>query len=171
MANRTKQTEMAGTAGLVTEAPAGFQRSGSANAVGWWVQSEAGNVLSGKLLGMFKRKDQLRQEGSSKFFQVLIDQPTKVRAERGTEAHEVEAQPGDVVNVNYGPKTSPWEDFMSDIKRGAEFVVWCVAKGRKIKIGGGRTMHDIDVRHRMITPPIDVPDLADEPSDDEASAS
>ena len=149
------------------QAPAGMQRSGSANAVGWWVQSKQGNVLSGKLVGMFKRKDQLRQEGSSKFFQVEIDQPTTVRVERGTEAHEEEAKPGDIVNVNYGPKTAPWADFQSDLKRGAEYVVWARAAGRKIKITAGRTMHDIDARHKMVTPPADVPEFAD---DDPAEA-
>jgi hypothetical protein len=172
MANRSKQAEVAETAGSAAQAPAGFQRSGSANAVGWWVQSKAGNVLSGKLVGMFSRKDVLRQDqgGSSKFFQVEIDQPTTVRVERGTEAHEEEVQPGNasnpvVVNVNFGPKTKPWEDFVADLKRGAEYAVWAFAVGRKVKISAGRTMHDIDVRHRMVTPPADVPEFADADGD------
>jgi hypothetical protein len=163
MANRTKHTEAetTGTAGAVVQAPAGMQRSGSANAVGWWIQSKDGNVLSGKLLGMFSRKDVLRQEGSSKFFQVEIDKPTTVRVERGIEAHEEEANPGDIVNVNFGPKTAPWADFQGDLKRGAVYAVWAYAFGRKVKISAGRSMHDIDARHNMVTPPADVPEFTD----------
>ena len=169
MANRTRQTEVAGT----VAPPAGMQRSGSANAVGWWDQATAGNVLSGRLVGMFQRKDVLRQDqgGTSKFFQVEIDAPCQVRAERGTEAHMVQANAGDVVNVNYGPKTKPWEDFVADVKRGAEYVVWANPAGKKIKIAGGRSMHDIDARHKMVTPPTDVPEFADDADAGEAEAS
>lgn len=178
MANRSKQ-QAETVVGTASAAPADFQRSGSANAVGWWDQSTAGNVLTGKLVGMFQRKDVLRQEqgGNSKFFQVEISQPCQVRVDRGTEAHMEQAEPGTpdkptVVNVNYGPKTRPWEDFLSDIRRGAEFLVWANPMGRKIKITGGRTMHDIDVRHKMVTPPTDVPEFAgDDDGSDEAAAS
>lgn len=168
MANRSKQADTA--AGATTAAPADFQRSGSANAVGWWDQATAGNVLTGNLIGMFQRKDQLRQEGTSKFFQVQITQPCQVRVGRGSEAVMQQAQAGEIVNVNYGPKTKPWEDFLADIKRGAEYSVWACPAGRKIKITGNRNMHDIDVRHKMVTPPTDVPEFADDDSDADGAA-
>lgn len=158
-------------------APEGFQLSGSANAVGWWDMATAGNVLTGKLLGVFERKDVLRQQqgGTSKFFQVEVTAPCQVRAGRGDDADMVEAKVGDVVNVNYGPKTKPWENFMADIKQGAEYAVWAYPTGEKQKISGGRSMHVIDARHRMVRPPTDVPELADDEGDegegDEAAAS
>lgn len=152
-------------------APAGYQRSGSANAVGWWNQAKAANVLSGKLVGMFERKDQLRQEGTSKFFQVELDQPCEVRAERGDDAKMVQANVGDVVNVNFGPKTKAWESFMSDIKQGAVYAVWANPSGKKVKISSGRSMHDIDARHMLVTPPSDVPEFAGDEGEDEAPAS
>ncbi len=134
-------------------APEGFQRSGSANAVGWFNMGKVGNTLRGTLLGMFERKDKLRQEGTSNFFQVLVSQECEVRAERGDEATMVMAKAGDVVNVNYGPKTKPWETLVGDIKRGAEYEVLGCILGKKVKLDGGRTMHNFDVYQKMVRAP------------------
>jgi len=134
--------------------PAGFQRSGSAAAVGWFNMGKVGNVLSGMLTGMYTRKDGLREEGSSKFFQVQLDRECEVRAERGEEAKFITAKPGEYVNVNYGPKTKPWEDFVQQIMNGgAEYKVFGTIVGAKIKIGTGRQMHNFDVYHQLVTPP------------------
>jgi len=135
------------------QAPEGFQRSGSANAVGWFDMTTVGNKIHGELIGMFRRKDQLRQEGVSDFFQVLISEPCQVRADRGEEAKIVEAKAGDVVNVNYGPKTKPWETLISDIKRGAKYEVLGCIIGGKVKLNGGKTMHNFDVYQKMIQAP------------------
>ena len=134
--------------------PEGFKRSGSANAVGWFNQGKIGNILSGKLLGMFTRKDGLRPDGTSNFFQVQVDQVCEVRVERGDDAHMVEAKAGDVVNVNYGPKTKPWENYVQDINHGAVYEVKGVIAGSKIKIGQGRSLHNFDVYDKMVTPPM-----------------
>ena len=150
---RNSQTQPETAAPTMPQIPEGFKRSGSANAVGWFHQGKIGNQLSGKLLGMYTRKDGLRQEGTSNFFQVLVDQPCEVRAERGESAVMVEAKPGDVVNVNYGPKTKPWEQYVQDINRGAVYAVFGVIAGAKIKIGAGKTMHNFDVFDKMVTPP------------------
>jgi hypothetical protein len=133
--------------------PDGFQRSGSANAAGWFNMGKLGNTLSGKLIGMFQRKDKLREEGSSNFFQVEIDAECDVRAERGEDASFVTAQPGQVVNVNYGPKTKGWEAFLTDIKRGAVYAVYGVIAGGKVKLDGARSMHNFDVYHKMLRAP------------------
>lgn len=136
------------------EAPEGFQRSGSANAVGWFNMGKIGNTLRGVLIGMFERKDKLRAEtGTSNFFQVKISQECEVRADRGDDAAMVMAKVGDVVNINYGPKTKPWELLVGDIKRGAEYeVVGCII-GAKAKLDGGRTMHNFDVYQKMVRAP------------------
>jgi len=165
---RNHQSEAA-SAPVAVSVPEGFKRSGSANAVGWFNQQKIGNVLSGKLLGMFTRKDALRSEGTSNFFQVQIDQPCEVRADRGEDAAMVAANPGDVVNVNYGPKTKPWENFMNNIAAGAVYQVYGVIAGGKIKIGGGRTMHNFDTYDKMISPPIT--DAADDVDLDGGDAS
>jgi hypothetical protein len=112
-----------------------------------------GNVLSGKLTGMYERKDGLRVEGTSKFFQVQLDRPCQVRAERGDDAKFVDANPGDFVNVNYGPKTKPWEGYIGAISNGAEYAVYATIVGAKIKIGTGRSMHNFDVFDKMVKPP------------------
>ena len=148
---RNQSSEVVGSSAF--QAPEGFRRSGTANAVGWFNQAKGGNLLRGKLLGMFTRKDQLRPEGTSNFFQVQVSEPCEVRAERGDDATMVTCKAGDVVNVNYGPKTKPWADYSSDIKRGAEIEVIAHANGRKIKIGGGRSMHDIDVFEKVLVAP------------------
>jgi hypothetical protein len=136
------------------EAPEGFQRSGSANAVGWFHMGKVGNTLHGELLGMFERKDKLRAEtGVSNFFQVKVARECEVRADRGDDAQMVMAKAGDVVNVNYGPKTKPWETLISDIKRGASYEVLGCILGGKVKLDGGRTMHNFDVYQKMVRAP------------------
>lgn len=150
--------------------PEGFKRSGSANAVGWFNQAKIGNILSGRLLGMFTRKDQLRPDGTSNFFQVQVDQPCEARAERGEDAKMVDAKAGDVVNVNYGPKTKPWENFENNIQRGAVYQVYGVIAGSKLKIGGGRTMHNFDTYDKMISAPMATDDTDFDGAADEQEA-
>lgn len=148
-------------------APEGFRRTGTANAVGWFNMSKVGNVLSGKLLGIYTRKDQLRPDGMSKFFQVQINQDCEVRVERGEDARLEVAKPGQVVNVNYGPKTKGWEVYNADIRRGAEYEVWASVVGEKVKIGGGRSMHQLEAFDRMVRPPTEQADEADFEGGDE----
>ncbi len=133
--------------------PEGFQLSGSDNAVGWFNMQKIGNTLRGRLIGMFERPDSLRPTGKSNFFQVQISQVCEVRADRGEDAALIEAKVGDVVNVNYGPKTKNWEALVGDIKRGAKYeVIGCVV-GEKVKLGQGRQMHNFKVGEKMIAPP------------------
>lgn len=150
---KTEKKDQAVPAGGQSSPPDGFQRSGSAAVVGWFNMNKLGNVLSGKLTGMFTRKDALRTEGTSKFFQVQVDKECEVRAERGEDVKYIPALPGQSVNVNYGPKTKPWEDFMPDIRNGAVYAVFGEIAGGKIKISGGRQMHNFDVYHKQVVPP------------------
>lgn len=152
MASRNRDQGENQGAPLQAAPPAGFRRSGTANAAGWFNMKKIGNVLSGTLLGMYTRKDGLRTEGTSNFFQVQIDQPCEVRAERGEEAKLVEAKAGDVVNVNYGPKTKPWENYISPIQHGAVYLVYGTILGDKIKIGSAKSMHNFDVYDKMLSP-------------------
>lgn len=133
--------------------PDGFQQSGSAAAVGWFDQGTVGNTVSGKLTGMFQRKDSLRTEGTSEFFQVQVDKACRVRAERGEDAKFIEAKPGDFVNVNYGPRTKAWKDFIPAIQNGAIYVVYGIVVSEKIPIGNGKKMHNINTGHKCLQPP------------------
>jgi hypothetical protein len=137
------------------EVPEGFRRSGTAAAVGWFDHNLVGNVLKGTLLGVYERPDELRREqgGTSKFFQVQVDTECQVRAERGEDAKMVMANPGDVVNVNWGPKTRPWEDYASDLKRGAVVEVYGIIRGDKVKLSKGRKMHNFDCFDRVVRQP------------------
>lgn len=130
--------------------PEGFQRSGSAIGVGFFEMSEIGNTLSGILVGMFEMKTSLRADGKTNFFQVEIDQPCMVRSGRGDDAEVVEAKAGDVVNVNYGPKTRAWEKFIPSIQLGAVYQVYGVVAGNKVELSGGRKMHNFEVGHKLV---------------------
>jgi hypothetical protein len=135
------------------EAPEGFQRSGSASAVGWFNPLKAGNTLRGTLIGMFKKPDMFAQGKQVDFFQVQVSQACEVRADRGEESHMLEAKPGDVVNINYGPKTKNWELLTGDIKRGAVYEVLATVIGDKVKLAGNRKMHNVDVFQKCVRAP------------------
>lgn len=172
MARNRDTSDMAST-GPSASPPEGFQRSGSAIASGWFDHGLIGNTLSGTLLGVFEAPSKLRADGKAKFFQVQIDTACRVRVDRGEDAKFVEAKVGDIINVNYGPKTKPWEKLVDEIKRGAVYTVWAQISGSKVKLGGGRTMHAFDTYQQMVSPPKseeEVPDF-DGSADGEAQVS
>lgn len=151
--------------------PDGFQRAGTAPAVGWFHQGKVGNVFFGKLTGMFERPDTLRKEGTSKFFQVELYGGCEVRAERGQEAKLIQAKAGEFINLNYGPKTKPLESFIADVKNGAVYEVWGKVMTEKVKISAGRTMHNLDVRYKLVSPPkVSDEDVEEEPDFEGADA-
>jgi len=153
------------------QAPDGFRRTGTANAVGWFHMGKVGNTLSGLLLGVYERKDQLRAEGTSKFFQVQLKQDCEVRVDRGEDAKIEIARAGSIVNVNYGPKTKGWEALVADIRRGAAYEVWAQISGPKVKIGAGKSMHQLEAFDKMVKPPTETADEADfEGGEDELPA-
>lgn len=153
MARNSSMNSGGGTTSPNVQAPEGFQRSGTAIATGWFNMGLIGNELSGTLLGLYNRKDKLRTEGTSQFFQVQIDKECQVRVERGEDAKMAVAKVGEIVNVNFGPKTRPWADLIPDIRRGAEYAVYGKIAGIKLKLDGGRTMHAFDTFQRMVRPP------------------
>jgi hypothetical protein len=151
------------------KAPDGFQRLGSVANAGWFDMSTIGNTLSGKLEGMFEMKTALRKEGTQQFFQVQVDAPCKVRMGSGEDAEVVEAAPGDFVNVNYGPKTKLLEKFLPEIAQGAVYVVWGTIAGAKIKLQGGKSMHDFEVFAKRTKAPQATDDVVDFGSDEGAA--
>jgi hypothetical protein len=149
-----------GTASAVRP-PEGLARVGSVANAPWW-NIRKGNVLNGVLENIYERPDERSKSGKSKFYQIRLTEATEVRFGRGKDASIGTAKPGDVINLNYGPKTRELEKFVPDIMRGAEYTVWCYVEGEKFDIGKGQTMWPIDVRAGQTKPPI----VSDEPDFD-----
>ena len=139
--------------GTAVREPEGFRRLGCVANAGWFNMRKAGNVLQGTLEGMYDRKDDLRPEKKSSFFQIKLMQPCEVRMGTGEEARLVEAKEGDYVNLNYGQHTNLLEPFIPLIARGAEFGVWGKVLGEKIKLPGGRARHDFELFAKPIKAP------------------
>lgn len=125
--------------------PQGFRRVGSVSDAGWFNQSKIGNVCHGTLEGLFQRKDALNPEGESEFFQIQLLAPCEVRMGKGEDAKLTMAQAGDFVNLNMGPKTKPLKNYVASLIQGAAYEVYVVVKGAKVKLSGGRSMHNIEV--------------------------
>lgn len=153
--------------------PEGFKRLGSVTNAPWFSLKE-GNILYGVLENVYARPDERAPKtkdgkmGSSKFFQVKLLEGCEVRTGRGEDAKVARANPGDVVNLNYGPKTKALEPLCPQILQGAEYHVW-IKVLKKFKISAGRTMWDLDQNVVCKRPPAasDEPDFVDS---EEASA-
>ena len=138
----------------IVRAPEGFRRLGSVANAGWFNMKKVGNVIRGSLEGMFERKDDLRPEKVSNFFQIKVSQPCEVRMGTGEAARLVEAKVGDYVNLNYGPRTMLLSPFIPLLAQGAEFEVFGTILGDKIKLGGGRSMHNLDLYSKPTKAPM-----------------
>lgn len=165
----TAETKVAGNG--MARPPEGFKRLGSVANAPWFALKE-GNILFGELENVYTRPDERLKgkdgkPGMSKFYQVKLLEGCEVRMGRGEEAKLVRANAGDVVNLNWGPKTKELEKLVPQILLGAEYRVW-LRVGKKFKISGGRTMWDVDQNISCVKPPTasEGPDF----SGDEASA-
>jgi hypothetical protein len=146
----TKSTVPAQT---TVRAPEGFRRVGSVANAGWFNMKKVGNTVQGVLEGMFQRKDELNPKGQSKFFQIRLLADCEVRLGRGEDAQITMAKAGEYVNLNYGPKTKDLEQLIGQILQGAEFEIYGTVAGDKIKLTGGRTMHNFEVFTKMTVAP------------------
>ena len=164
--------EKNGAPAAAVRPPEGLARVGSVANAPWW-NLKKGNVLSGMLENMYERPDERSKSGKSKFFQIMLKAPAECRYGRGKQGVVKMAKAGDVVNLNYGPKTKELEKFIPDIIKGAQFEVWAHVEDEKFDIGKGQTMWPIDVRAGMTKAPsvMDEPDFEGvEDEADEASA-
>jgi hypothetical protein len=145
--------------------PEGFRRVGSVSNAPWFLLEE-GAVLYGVLENVYERPDERvakEKGGMSKFFQLKLLQPAMGRKGKGEDAELLEVPMGDVVNLNYGPKTKELEKLVPDILAGAEYQVWILVKG-KFKLSGAKSMWDMDVQIQQTkakTASPDEPDFAD----------
>jgi hypothetical protein len=133
------------------QAPAGFVRVGSVADAPWFVLEE-GNILHGKLLGVYEREDKRSKTGRSKFFQVELFAACKVRAGRGEDAVVSLGRPGMIANLNVTPLTKVLEDFSKKILTGGEYNVYAPC-GRKKDLANGNTMWLIDTHVQVVREP------------------
>jgi hypothetical protein len=133
--------------------PAQFKRIGASPNAGWFNMKKIGNTLQGKLLGMFARPDELSPSKVSHFFQIQLSSPCEVRLGHGEDSALVLAKIGDVVNLNYGPKTEELEHLLKHMLQGAEFKIYGTVTNDAIKLSGGRTMHSFELFSKMTTLP------------------
>jgi len=136
-----------------SQAPAGFHRLGSVSSAGW-VKAEEGNTVHGILQGIYSRPDtnSKAKDGRSNFFQVKLLSPCKVNMGTGEGREEVEAEIGDIVNVNEGPKTLVLKPLCDEILQGAEHEVYMFCNGKVSLKGGKKTMWDWDVQSKCNRP-------------------
>lgn len=137
----------------VTQMPEGFRRVGSVANAGWFNMKKIGNILQGILEGMYQRKDDRNPKKVSNFFQVRLTGDCEVRMGRGEDATISVAHAGDYANLNYGPKTKDLENLIPTLHQGAVYEVYGIVAGDKIKLTGGRTMHNFDLGTKMIKAP------------------
>jgi hypothetical protein len=131
----------------------GLGPTGPQHSVGWFDMSKIGNVLRGRLLGQYQRRDDLRAGGFSTFYQVLLSAPCLARVERGEDARVKTAITGEVVNVNHGPSFRAWEGFAAQMMDGAIYEVQVEVAGEKIDLGQGKRMHNLNLSHVCSRPP------------------
>jgi hypothetical protein len=170
MANDKKNNPAPAAAeGGMVRPPEGFQRQGSASGAPWF-KLEPGAVISGKLLGKFKRPDPKSPTKESFFFQVEVDQRCKATLGRGADAKIISVDPGSVVNLNYTKKTAEaYDHFIPQILAGAKVLIWAQAKS-KMATMSGNSFWDIDCLAKMESPPASTggDDEGDGPSFDES---
>jgi hypothetical protein len=146
-----KTTSAPASASNMARLPEGFTALGSVTADGW-VSLEEGNIVQGKLLGVFSRDDKRSKTGKSEFFQLETTVETQARYGRGQKAVVKTAPVGSTLNLNCGPKTSVLKDLLPDVRRGAEYLIY-VRVGEKKDLNNGNTMWDMVVGSNMVRAP------------------
>jgi hypothetical protein len=166
MARRNSVSSTVETAKV--RAPSGFRDLGSVQAEAWFALKE-GNVMEGKLLGMYEMIDtRATKAGTMKnFFQIELTKPGTVgRYGSGEQAVEQEAPVGAILNLNYGVKTQVLETLIPNILNNAEYRVW-IHCGKKLSLKNQNTMWNIQcksmqVRAPMALAPSELTDFTDE---------
>jgi len=136
----------------MARAPEGFRRLGSVTAACWFAL-QPGNILRGKLLGLYERDDKRNKvTGKSEFFQVELTEATFGRFGKGEKAVDQEAEAGLVVNLNCNTKTEILKDLIGDINNGAEYEIYVICH-KKIDLDNGNTMWDMETFANMTKAP------------------
>ena len=138
----SRRSRMASTEKMV-RAPEGYARIGAVADVPYFLL-EKGNVAHGTLLGVYTRDDKRAASGKTKFFQIELLAPCKVREGRGEDVEVRTAEVGEIVNLNYNPKTKELEPLCREILGGAAYEVFAPCLG-KMNLQNGNTMWNFDV--------------------------
>lgn len=128
--------------------PAGFRRRSTVSDANW-VANEKGNVCHGTLLG----RHAMSTEPVRFYYQVELKSPCKVRVGKGDDAEVQQAEVGEVVNLNENFKLACLKELeIPEILAGAAYEVYVTFED-KIKIGGGKTMWNIEVSSKQLKAP------------------
>lgn len=129
------------------ELPDGFT---SANPIGegiWW-KPKTGEVVRGKMLGVFQRNKVNKQGKRGWFFQIELTAPANGVKGRKDEKEEVEAKPGDIISVDMREGLKGLYPIAKDA--GAKYEVYIKAV-EKIDLDEGNTFWRFAVGHRVIS--------------------
>lgn len=130
-------------------APRGFRRRSAVSEAPWF-KMKVNNICHGKLLGRYSMTG---MEPIRHYYQVELYKACTVTVGRGEEAEDIEAQPGDVINIGETFKLTCYRDIeVPEILAGADYDVW-VHVQKKIKVSGGRTMWVIDPQSKRTKAP------------------
>jgi hypothetical protein len=155
MARRGNSASPSSVETVKVRAPSGFRDLGSVQAEAWFALQE-GNVMEGKLLGMYQmRDDRSKKPGAQKnFFQIEVTKPgTVARYGTGEEAEERVAPVGAVLNLNYGVKTQVLESLIPNILNNAVYHVW-IHCGKKLDLRNKNTMWNIQCKSLQVKAPM-----------------
>jgi hypothetical protein len=140
---KSRRLRMASMTGNMVRAPEGFARIGAVADVPYFLL-ETGNVVHGKLLGIYQRPDKRAANGQTKFYQVELLSPCKVREGKGEDVEVRQGAVGEIINLNYNPKTKELEPLCKEILAGALYEVFAPCLG-KMNLANGNTMWNFDV--------------------------
>jgi hypothetical protein len=128
--------------------PSKFRRISTVSDAPWAAQ-EKGNTVQGKLLG----RHIMNSEPVRYYYQVELTAPCKARQGSGDDAESIDAEKGDVVNLNENYKIKVLtETVVPEMLAGAEYEVFVEFK-EKIKLKNGRQMWDAEVGSFQLKPP------------------
>jgi hypothetical protein len=129
--------------------PEGFRKRTADSGAPWFLK-EVGAVCYGLLEGRFEMTG--GEQGGRAYYQVRLKEPCKGTIGKGEDAEIVELRPGDLVNLNENYKIEVLREDTDVIKRGGAVEVWAHFV-KKINIGGGQTMWDIEVYTQIVRAP------------------
>lgn len=141
-------TETKTEAEALKDAPVGFQRDTAVGDAPWFAFGEE-NIVHGTLVGIYE----MNTDPPRTYAQVELLSPAPVIVGRGADAEEVEAQKGEIVNVGFTYQLQVWnQKIRPEIEAGATWAVW-VKCLKKLKMGSGKSVWQLDVRSKRLTAP------------------
>ena len=126
-------------------APDGFQRISALEGVQLWYRPEPGDILSGMLLGRYKRRKPQQGESSPFYYQVRYEQPPNVppiHVHKVGEDDDIICESGQVVNIQEWASMTDLAQLCADTANDYEVYIIC---RERAKLERGRTFWRFEV--------------------------